>query len=94
MTVTLLASINGMSTLVLVVFSREGAYTVDVMHVAEIPRSKAAKGQKVPKNQLKNSVIKAIDILISSDSTNRSTILLKSTKSELLNEIQQSGGVV
>ena len=28
------------------------------MHVAEIPRSKAAKGQKVPKNQLKNSVIR------------------------------------
>jgi hypothetical protein len=57
------------------------------------PLVKAAKGQKVPKNQLKNAVIKAIDILITSDSTDRSTSLLKTTKSVLLNDIQKSGGV-
>ena len=58
------------------------------------PLVKAAKGQKVPKNQLKNAVIKAIDILITSDSTDRSTSLLKTTKSVLLNDIQESSGVV
>ena len=42
------------------------------------PLVKAAKGQKVPINQLKSAVIKALDILISSDPT-------LSLGSELLN---------
>jgi hypothetical protein len=35
-----------------------------------------ASGQNVPRNQLKNAVIKTIDILISSDPTDRSTGIL------------------
>jgi len=44
---------------------------------------KAAKSQKVPKNQLKNAVIKALDILIGSDPTDRSVGTLNMTKSIL-----------
>ena len=36
------------------------------------PLVKAAKGETVPKNQLKNAVIKAIDILIKKDPTDHS----------------------
>jgi hypothetical protein len=53
------------------------------------PLCKAAKGQKVPKDQLKNGVIRAIDILISSDPTDRSIPTLKTTKLTLQNDIQQ-----
>jgi len=49
---------------------------------------KAAKGQKVPKNQLKNAVIKALDILIGSDPTDRSVGTLNMTKSILQNDIR------
>ena len=58
------------------------------------PLVKAAKGQKVPKNHLKAAVIKAIDILITSDSTDRSASLLKGTKDVLIKDIQESGGIV
>ena len=58
------------------------------------PLVKAAKGQKVPKNHLKAAVIKAIEILITSDSTDRSASLLKGTKDVLIKDIQESGGVV
>ena len=51
----------------------------------------AAKGQKVPKNQLKNAVIKALDILIGSDPTDRSVGTLNMTKSILQNDIRESG---
>jgi hypothetical protein len=51
------------------------------------PLCKAAKGQKVPKDQLKNAVIKAIDILVSSDSTDGSTGALNITKLILQNDI-------
>jgi hypothetical protein len=55
------------------------------------PLVKAAKGQKVPKNQLKNAVIKAIDILIGNDQTDRSISTLKTTKLILQSDIQESG---
>ena len=58
------------------------------------PLVKAAKGQQVPINQLKNGVIKAIDILIRSDSTDRSTDVLKATKSLLQKDIQESSDIV
>jgi hypothetical protein len=55
------------------------------------PLVKAAKGEKVPKNQLKNGIVKAIDILIGSDPTDRSTDTLQITKRILQNDIQTSG---
>jgi len=55
------------------------------------PLVKAAKGEKMPKNQLKNAIIKAIDILISSDPTDRSTGILEFTKRALQNDIQAFG---
>jgi hypothetical protein len=58
------------------------------------PLVNAAKGRKVSKNQLKNAVIKAIDILINSDPTDRSTATLKSTKLILQNDIRESGIIV
>ena len=56
------------------------------------PLVKAAKGEKVPINQLKNAVIKAIDLLISSDPTLSSGIL-NVTKQFLENDIQKSGNI-
>jgi hypothetical protein len=53
-----------------------------------------ASGQNVPRNQLKNAVIKTIDILISSDPTDRSTGTLNITKLILQNVIQRSGFIV
>lgn len=58
------------------------------------PLVKAAKGQQVPINQLKSGVIKAIDILITSDSTDCSTTILKTTKSLLQKDIQESNDIV
>ncbi len=55
------------------------------------PLVKAAKGQNVPKNQLKNAVIKALEILISSDPTDRSISTLKATRILLQNDIKDSG---
>jgi hypothetical protein len=55
------------------------------------PLVKAARGQNVPKNELKNAVIKAIDILINSDPSDRSTDRLKATK-VLLQMDTQGGG--
>ena len=58
------------------------------------PLVKAAKGETVLKNQLKNAVIKAIDILISKiDSTDRSTGALKTTRLLLQSDIQTSGDI-
>jgi hypothetical protein len=57
------------------------------------PLVKAAKGQNVPKNQLKNAVIKAIQILISSDPTDRSISTLKATQILLQNDIRDSGNI-
>ena len=47
-----------------------------------LPLVNAAKGmpQRVPINQLKKALIKAIDILISSDPTDRSASVLNTTK--------------
>ena len=55
------------------------------------PLVKAANGQKVPKNHLK-AVIKAIDILISSDSNENdlSTKPLKTSNRLLMNEIERN----
>lgn len=58
------------------------------------PLFKAAKGQQVPINQLKNAVIKAIDILIRASPTDRSTAVLKTTKSLLQKDIQESSDIV
>ena len=55
------------------------------------PLGKAARGQKVPKNALKNAVIKAMDILVSSDPTDRSVPTLNMTKSILQNDVRESG---
>jgi len=57
------------------------------------PLGKAAKGEKVPKNQLKNAIIKAIDIFIDSDPTDRSTGTLQITKRVLQNDIQASDAI-
>jgi hypothetical protein len=54
------------------------------------PLVKAAKGQKVPINQLKSAVIKALDI--SSDTT-LSIGMVKTTKQFLENDIRSSGTV-
>ncbi|MGA9149964.1 MAG: hypothetical protein WBZ36_05250 [Candidatus Nitrosopolaris sp.] len=43
----------------------------------------------MPKDQLKSGVIRAIDILISSDPNDRSIATLKTTKLTLQNDIQQ-----
>ena len=56
------------------------------------PLVKAAKGQKVPINQLKSAVIKALDILISSDPT-LSIGMVKTTKQFLENDIRSPGNV-
>ena len=57
------------------------------------PLAKAAKGETVPKNQLKSAVIKAIDILIGNDPTDRSNNALNATKLLLLEDIQKSGDI-
>jgi hypothetical protein len=58
------------------------------------PLVKAAKGEIVPINLLKNALIKAIDILISKiDSTDGSTGALKATKLLLQSDIQTSGDI-
>jgi hypothetical protein len=58
------------------------------------PLVKAAKGQTVPKNELKSAVIKAIDILISKiDSTDGSTGALKTTRLLLQSDIQTPGDI-
>jgi hypothetical protein len=55
------------------------------------PLVKAAKGETVPKNQLKNAVIKAIDILIKKDPTDHSNNALNAARLLLLEDIQKSG---
>jgi hypothetical protein len=58
------------------------------------PLVKAAKGEIVPINQLKNALIKAIDILISKiDSTDRSTGALKATRLLLQSDVQDPGDI-
>jgi len=57
------------------------------------PLVKAAKGQTVPKNQLKNAVIKAIDILMSKDPTDHSNSALSVARLLLLEDIQKSGDI-
>lgn len=58
------------------------------------PLVKAAKGEVVPINQLKNALIKAIDILISKiDSTDRSTSALKTTRHLLQSDVLDSGDI-
>lgn len=54
------------------------------------PLVKAAKGEMVPTNQLKKAVINAIDILVSSDPTDRSASVLNTTKLFLQEDIQKS----
>jgi len=54
------------------------------------PLVKAAKGEMVPTNQLKKGVINAIDILVSSDPTDRSASVLNTTKLFLQEDIQKS----
>jgi hypothetical protein len=56
------------------------------------PLVKAAKGQKVPINQLKSAVIKALDILISSDPI-LSIGMVKTTRQFLENDIRKSGNI-
>jgi hypothetical protein len=56
------------------------------------PLVKAAKGQQVPINQLKSAVIKALDILISSDPT-LSIDMVKTTRQFLENDIRKSGNI-
>ena len=57
------------------------------------PLVKAARGQNVPKNQLKYAVVKAIEILIKSDPTDRSISTLKATQIILQNDIRDSGNI-
>jgi uncharacterized protein YeeX (DUF496 family) len=57
------------------------------------PLAKAAKGQTVPKNQLKNAVIKAIDILLKTDPTDHSNSTLNVARLLLLEDIQKSGDI-
>jgi hypothetical protein len=57
------------------------------------PLVKAAKGQTVPKNELKSAVIKAIDILIKIDPTDRSNHSLNVVRLLLLEDIQKSGDI-
>ena len=57
------------------------------------PLAKAAKGETVPKDQLKNAVIKAIDILIRTDPTDRSNNALNAARLFLLEDIQKSGDI-
>jgi hypothetical protein len=56
------------------------------------PLVKAAKGQKVPINHLKSAVIKALDILISSDPT-LSIGMVKTTRQFLEDDIRKSGNI-
>jgi hypothetical protein len=58
------------------------------------PLVKAAKGEIVPTNQLKKALIKAIDVMISSDSTDRSAGILNTTKQFLQSDIQEPGNIV
>jgi hypothetical protein len=55
------------------------------------PLVKAAKGETVPKNQLKNAVIKVIDILIKTGPTDHSNHSLNFARLLLLEDIQKSG---
>jgi hypothetical protein len=57
------------------------------------PLAKAAKGETVPKNQVKNAVIKAIDILIRTDPTDHSSTALNVARLLLLEDIQKSGDI-
>jgi len=57
------------------------------------PLVKAAKGEAVPKNQLKSVVIKAIDILISNDPTDRSNHSLNVARLLLQEDVQKSGDI-
>ena len=57
------------------------------------PLVKAAKGQTVPKNELKSAVIKAIDILIKTDPTDHSNHSLNVVRLLLLEDIQKSGDI-
>jgi len=57
------------------------------------PLAKAAKGETVPKNQLKNAVIKAIDILMSKDPTDHSNSALNVARLLLLEDIQKSDDI-
>jgi len=58
------------------------------------PLVKAAKGEIVSINQLKNALIKAIDILISKiDSTDGSTGALKTTRLLLQSDVRDSGDI-
>jgi hypothetical protein len=58
------------------------------------PLVKAAKGEIVPINQLKNALIKAIDILISKiNSTDGSTGALKTTRLLLQSDVRDSGDI-
>jgi hypothetical protein len=55
-----------------------------------LPLVKATSGLKVPENDLKAAVIKAIDILKSTGSTGRSTVHLINSKLSLTKEIEQN----
>jgi hypothetical protein len=57
------------------------------------PLVRAAKGETVPKNQLKNAVIKAIDILIRKDPTDRSNNTLNIARLLLQEDIKTSGNI-
>ena len=62
-----------------------------VSGIAEfLPLVKATSGIKVPKNDLKAAVIKAIDILRSTGSTGPSTLPLLTSKRSLMEEIEQN----
>ena len=55
------------------------------------PLVKAAKGETVPKNELKGAVIKAIDILMGNEPTDHSNHSLNVVRHLLLEDIQKSG---
>jgi hypothetical protein len=57
------------------------------------PLAKAAKGETVPINQLKNAVIKAIDILIRTAPTDRSNNTLNVARLLLQGDIQKSDDI-
>ena len=57
------------------------------------PLVKAAKGETVPKNELKSAVIKAIDILMGNDPTDHSKHSLNVVRLLLQEDIQKSGDI-
>lgn len=57
------------------------------------PLVKAARGETVPKNELKSAVIKAIDILMGNDPTDHLNSALNVARRLLQEDIQKSGDI-